>query len=59
MKCEPYGTLNLNTKNAKRLGFLNAMHICIIQLQLISNLIISKPISLVKAALVCLQIPIV
>jgi hypothetical protein len=28
-------------------------------LQLISNLIISKPISLVKAALVCLQIPIV
>jgi hypothetical protein len=56
MKCEPHGKLNLNTKNAKQLGFLNAS---IIQLQVISNLIISKPISPTKVTLVCLEIPIV
>jgi len=32
---------------------------CIVKLQLIFNLIISKPISPTKPALVCLQIPIV
>ncbi len=56
MNYEPHRKLNLNTKNVKWLGFKNAS---IIQLSLIFNLIISKPISLVELALVCLEIPIV
>jgi hypothetical protein len=55
MKCEPHGKLNLNTKNAKQLGLKNAS---IIQLQLVSNLIISKPVSMVEITFVCLETPI-
>jgi hypothetical protein len=54
MKCEPHGTLNINTKNVERLGLQNASQV---QLQLISTLIISKHVSLVEAAFVCLDIP--
>jgi len=56
MKCEPHGKFNLNTKNVERLGFKNAS---IIQLQLVSNLIIFKPISPAEVAFACLEIPIV
>jgi hypothetical protein len=56
MKCEPHGTLNINTKNVERLGLQNASQV---QLQLISPLIISKHVSLVEATFVCLDIPII
>jgi len=56
MKCEPHGKLNLNTKNAEQLGLLNAS---ITQLQLVSNLIISKPVSPIEITFVCLEILIV
>jgi len=56
MKCEPHGKLNLNTKNAEQLGLLNAS---ITQLQLVSNLIICKPVSPIETTFVCLEIPIV
>jgi hypothetical protein len=54
MKCEPHGTLNINTKNVERLGLQNASQV---QLQLISTLIISKHVSLVEATFICLDIP--
>jgi hypothetical protein len=56
MKCEPHGTLNLNKKNAKRFGLRDVFEV---QLQLISSLIINKPISPQETTLTCLQIPIV
>jgi len=56
MKCEPHGTLNINTKNVEWLGLQNASHV---QLQLIYSLIISKHGSLIEATLVCLDIPII
>ncbi len=56
MKCEPHGTLNLNTKNAEQLGIQNVLKQ---KLQLISNLIIFKPKSHVKATPTCLQMPII
>jgi hypothetical protein len=54
MKCEPHGTLNINTKNVEWLGLQNASQV---QLQVISTLIISKHVSLVEATFVCLDIP--
>jgi len=56
MKCEPHGTLNLNTKNVEWLGLLNASKL---QLQLISSFIISKLVSLAEITLICLDIPII
>jgi hypothetical protein len=56
MKCEPHGTLNLNTKNAERLGLQNASKL---QLQLISSFIISKHVSLAEATFICLDILII
>jgi hypothetical protein len=56
MKCEPHGKLNLNKKNAKWMGLWNVSKV---QLQLISSLIINKPISCQEVAFTCLQIPIV
>jgi hypothetical protein len=53
MKCEPHGTLNLNKKNVERLGLWNVSKI---QLQLISFLIINKPISPQEATFTCLKI---
>jgi hypothetical protein len=41
MKCEPHGTLNLNTKNIEWLGLQNASKLQL-QLQLISSFIISN-----------------
>jgi hypothetical protein len=55
IKCEPHGTLNLNTKNVECLGLQNASNI---QLELISSFIISKPISPTKATFICLDIQI-
>jgi hypothetical protein len=45
MKCEPHGTLNINTKNVEWLGLQNASQV---QLQFISTSIISKHVSLVE-----------
>jgi len=56
MKCELHGKLNLNTKNVEQLGLKLAS---IIQLQLISNLIISKHVSTIETSFICLKIPIV
>jgi hypothetical protein len=56
MKCEPHETLNLNKKNAKRLGLRDVSKV---QLQLISSLIMNKPISPQEVALTCLQIHVV
>jgi hypothetical protein len=56
MKCEPHGTSNLDFKIAKRFGLQNASKM---QLQLISNLIISKHVSLPKEIFICLKIPII
>jgi hypothetical protein len=56
MKGELHGTLNLNKKNAERLGLQDVFKI---ELQLISSLIINKPISPQKVALTCLQIHVV
>jgi hypothetical protein len=56
MKCEPHGPINLNKKNAERLGLHGASDA---QLKLISSLIIAKPVSPSEAALACLQIPII
>jgi hypothetical protein len=56
MKCEPHGPINLNKKNAERLGLHGASNA---QLKLISSLIIAKPVSPSEAALACLQIPII
>jgi hypothetical protein len=54
MKCEPCGTLNLNTKNVEWLGLQNASKL---QLQFIFSFIISKPMSPVETTLICLNIP--
>jgi hypothetical protein len=54
MKCEPHGTLNLNTKNVEWLGLQNAS-----KLQLISSFIISKLVSPAEVTLICLDIPII
>jgi hypothetical protein len=54
MKCEPHGTLNLNTKNVEWLGLQNAS-----KLQLISSFIISKLVSPASVTLICLDIPII
>ncbi len=56
MKCEPHGTLNLNTKNIEWLGLQNASKL---QLQLISSFIISKLVSHAKITFICLDIPII
>jgi hypothetical protein len=56
MKCEPHGTLNLNKKNEKWLGLRDVFEV---QLQLISSLIINKPIFLQEVAFTCLQILVV
>ena len=56
MKCEPHGPIQLDKTNAERLGLQGASNS---QLQLISSLIISKPISLAEAALACLHIPVI
>ncbi len=56
MKCEPHGPINLNKKNAERLGLYGPSDA---QLKLISSLIIAKPVSPSEAALACLQIPII
>jgi hypothetical protein len=56
MECEPHGTLNLNKKNGERLGLRDVSKV---QLQLISSLIINKPISPQEVAFTCLQIPVV
>jgi hypothetical protein len=56
MKCEPHGKLNLNTKNAEWLCLKSES---IIQLQIIFNLIIFKPTSLIETTFVCFEIPIV
>ena len=52
MKCEPHGLINLNKKNAERLGLPGASHA---QLKLISSLIIAIPVSPSEAAFACLQ----
>jgi hypothetical protein len=51
MKCEPYGALNLNHKNAKHLGLQNVSEV---QLQFISSLKINKLVSPIGVALTCL-----
>jgi hypothetical protein len=56
MKCEPHGTLNINTKNVKRLDLQNASQV---QLQLTYPLVISKHGSFLETTLICLDIPIV
>jgi len=56
MKCEPQGTIKLDDINAKNLGLADTTPL---QLQLILATIIAKPISPTKAALSCLQIPII
>jgi hypothetical protein len=56
MKCEPHGTLNLNSKNVEWLGLQNASQV---QLQLNSTLIISKLVSYVKSTLICLDMQII
>ena len=56
MKCEPYGPIQLDKNNAERLGIQGASDA---RLQLMSSLIIAKPIYPAEAALACLHIPIV
>jgi hypothetical protein len=56
MKCEPHGPIHLNKNNAKRSGLQGASEA---QLQLISSLIIAKPMAPSEAALTYLQVPIV
>ena len=56
IKCEPHGLLNLNKKNAERLGLDGASDA---QLKLMSSLIIARLVSPLEVELACLQIPIV
>jgi len=56
MKSELHGTLNLNKKNAKRLGLQDVFEM---ELQLIHSCIINKPISPQKATFTHLQILVV
>ena len=56
MNCEPHGPIQLDKTNVERLGIQGASDA---PLQLISLLIIAKPISLAEAALACLHIQIV
>jgi hypothetical protein len=56
MKCEPHEALIFYFKNVKQLGLQNASQV---QLQLISTLIISKHVSFVEGAFICLDIPII
>jgi len=51
MKCEPYGALNLNHKNAEHLSLQNVSQV---QLQFISSLKINKLVSRTEVALTCL-----
>jgi hypothetical protein len=55
MKCEPQGTIKLDDVN-KSLGLVDATPL---QLQLILTTIIAELVSPTKAALSCLQIPII
>jgi hypothetical protein len=54
MKCEPQGTIKLDDVSARNLGLVNATPL---QLQLISTIIRTKPVSPAKATFLCLQIP--
>jgi hypothetical protein len=56
MKCEPQGTIKLDDVNVRSLGLVHATPL---QLQLISTIITAKLVSLVEAAVSCLQIPII
>jgi hypothetical protein len=56
MKCEPQGIIKLDDVNARSLGLVDATPL---QLQLILATITAKPVSPAKAALSCLQIPII
>jgi hypothetical protein len=51
MKLEPDGLLNLDIKNAKRLGFDK---LSVIQLQLLSTTIFAKLVISTKATITCL-----
>jgi hypothetical protein len=56
MKSEPLGTINIDPKNAKRLGLENLDPV---QLQIISAMVTAKPVTSTEAAMTCLNIPIV
>ena len=56
IKSEPHGSINLNTKMAKRLELHKAYDA---QFKFMSSFIIGRPVSPSKATLACLQIPIV
>ncbi len=56
MKCEPQGTIKLDDVNARSLGLIDATPL---QIQLILATITTKHVSPAKAALSCLQIPII
>ena len=56
MKLEIHGALNIDTKNAMHLGLDN---LDLVQLQIISIMVIAKPITSIKVAMTCLGISIV
>jgi hypothetical protein len=56
MKLESYSALNIDTTNARRLGLDNLDPV---QLQIISAMVTTKPVTSTEVAMMCLGIPII